>query len=187
MLLPVKHHFGDITVLGFLTRFLPWRAGQERKTPWQVANRSLAVFGFSCLLLCAVILACLWLHQPQPVASPLTAANARLLGVRGTPRAEAEKILGTTGTVFGPCYDPDRVINWGDEHQLGTFPVPRFDDFQGADYAIQWGRPGGFIRLYFDENDRVVAIEGQTASDPPTWAERVQEWWRTVTRGLGAA
>lgn len=163
----------------FATRFLPWTAvGRERLSRWQMAKRRLVVLGVSCLGVAALILACLWFQPPPPPASPFTATNARRLAVRGTPRAEAEKILGASGTLIRPGDDPDRAIKWGDELQLGTFPVPMFGEIQGADYAIQWGQPGHFLRIYFDKNDQVVGIEGSTAADPPTLAERVRKWLR---------
>ena len=148
----------------------------------------------------------LWLSAPDLI----NVKNARRL-IRGTSRAEAERILGPSGTLIRPCGEPNRANNklgdppailpvprfdaiftrpYGDldpvikrgDQPATALPVPRFDTINGDEYAIQWGRPGRYIKLYFDKNDRVAEIEGSMEDEPPPLAERVREWWRTMTR-----
>jgi hypothetical protein len=85
-------------------------------------------------------------------------------------RADAEKILGPSGVIVRP--DPHQRP---DEPE--GFDTPRFRPSE--EYAIRWSHPssnGHWIRVYFDKDDRVKAVEGATASDPPTLAERFRKW-----------
>ena len=165
----------------------------------------LGFLGVSFLIVGVLVVAGWSLSVPDPI----NVTNARGL-IRGTSRAEVEKILGSTGTLIHrpgernradnwgntpavlsdprfdaifirPSGDPDPAITRGDQPAI-DLPMPRFDVFNGTNYAIQWGRSGQFIRLYFDKNDRIAGIEGSMEDDPPPLAVRVETWWRTVTR-----
>jgi hypothetical protein len=123
--------------------------------------------------------------------------NSRRLA-RGQSRADVEEILGSSGTLIRPAVEPPamlpprfdaifmrpygkpRTANDHDPLPATVLPPPRFDN--GDNYAIHWGRPGQFIRLYFDKSDRVVGIEGLLEDDPPPMNERVQALWRTIIR-----
>lgn len=138
---------------------------------------------------------------------PINVKNGRSL-VRGMTRADAENILGSSGTLIRRSDDLDRPKKLREEpppiaaprrdaifvrpygspvpanesgDQPGSIHVPNFDRISGDEYAVLWGCPGQYFRLYFDKNDQVVGIEGSIEDSPPPLAKQVREFWWKIT------
>jgi hypothetical protein len=166
--------WGD-RMFGFLTRYLPsMAAGQVSRLRWKMSKRGLAVLGVFFFAIYLLVMAYVWLSATEPLSCPINLTNSRRLRAPGTTRADAERIMQSRTSM--------NVLRQGPADQRpgepGSFDNPVFRPSE--EYAIRWSHPssdGHYIRVYFDLNDRVKAVEGAMGSDPPpTFFETIRKW-----------